>query len=184
MTLRSGFGPAHPEFEPFLLAEIGDDRNGLPVTVQSALARLDRDPQSEAVRIYEQSRDAAVRSLTDLIEALPEGSWTKLDARELAADLLTRMPHGRRRQVEPMANGPPPRTAPRMNILRLTICAVFAAFVAYVIWGMPGGAEDYMDLSSIPSEGPALSTADRFPAGADGRAHTVEGISAHAPTSA
>jgi len=180
MPLRSGFGPAHPELEPFLLAEIGDDRTGMPLTVQSALARLDLDPQSEAIRIYEQSRDAAVRNLTDLIEALPEGSWTKLDARELAADLLTRLPHGRRRQAEPVANGPPPRTAPRMTILRLFICAALAALVTYGIWGMPGGTEDYKDLSSLQSGGLALAMAEPVSAAADGRAHAVEGTSAHA----
>jgi|GEM_PF-2774748 len=181
MPLRPGFGPAYPELEPFLLAEIGDDRNGLAVTVQSALARLDLDPQTEAVRIYEQSREAAVRSLTDLIETLPEdGSWTKFDARELATDLLTLMPNGRRRQAEPIANGAPPGTAPRITFLRLLICAAFAGLVAFAIWGMPGGAKDYIDLSSRPPGALALSTADHVPASTDRRAHTVEGTSAHA----
>lgn len=184
MPLRSGFGPAHPEFEPFLLAEIGDDHTGLPLTVQSALARLDLDPQSEAVRIYEQSREAAVRTLTDLIDALPEGSWTKLDARELATDLLTLMPHGRRRQAESMANGPPPRTAPRMTIPRLLICVAFAALVAYAIWGMSGSTKDYMDLSSLPSGILALSTADHLSAPVDRRAHAVERTSTDALASA
>jgi hypothetical protein len=36
------------EFDNFLYASIGADRNGMPLSVLSALARLDLDPWEEA----------------------------------------------------------------------------------------------------------------------------------------
>jgi hypothetical protein len=176
MALRPGFGPAHPEFDAFLLAEIGNDCNGLPVTLQSALARLDRDPHTEAVRIYEQSREAAVGSLVDLIDAMPKGSWTKLDAREIAADLLTRLPHGRRRQAQMNTNRTTPRLVIRLSTPRLLIYAAFAALVAYIVWGMPSGSEYNVDLSSIMSGASTFAVVERVPAFA-------EGMTVHAPVS-
>ena len=36
------------EFDRFLYASVGDDNNGMPLTVLSALARMDVDPWEEA----------------------------------------------------------------------------------------------------------------------------------------
>jgi hypothetical protein len=36
------------EYDDFLFASMGEDRNGLPLSVLSALARLDVDPWEEA----------------------------------------------------------------------------------------------------------------------------------------
>ena len=39
------------EFDDFLFAPIGDDRNDMPLSVLSALARLDVDPWEEAAEL-------------------------------------------------------------------------------------------------------------------------------------
>ena len=164
MALRSGFGQAQPEFDMFLSAVIGDDSNGMPLTVQSALARLDRDPRSEAGRFCSLSQDAAMRSMTDVIESLPAGSWTKMDVRELASELLTRLPQ-RRQRVAPAPNGDAkPRKVYRVPALRLLISAAFAAAVAYAIWGTPAADRaGYMDLSSLSQGASAILAADARP---------------------
>jgi len=60
-----------PEFDQFLGASIGEDRNGTRLSVLSALARLDVDPWKEATSLARMPREAAAVRLTELIEALP-----------------------------------------------------------------------------------------------------------------
>lgn len=50
----------HPrEFEPFLYASVGEDMRGSPVTVLSALARLNLDPWAEAAELASLGRETA-----------------------------------------------------------------------------------------------------------------------------
>jgi hypothetical protein len=51
--------PHPPEFERFLYASVGEDRNGYVVTVLSALARLGLDPWAETADLVTLGRDAA-----------------------------------------------------------------------------------------------------------------------------
>jgi hypothetical protein len=44
------FAQLGPEFENFLFAPIGEDSNGMVLSVLSALARLDIDPWQEAAK--------------------------------------------------------------------------------------------------------------------------------------
>lgn len=62
-----------PEFDPFLFASIGADRNGMPLSVLSALARLDVDPWQEAARLTALPTAAATSSLAALLAARPDG---------------------------------------------------------------------------------------------------------------
>ena len=108
MRPLSAYGPDHPELEPFLYAEIGEDPRGLPLTVLSALARIGVEPRTEAERLCKLPREAAVRVMTDLIEALPDGTWKAADARSLAGGLLARLPNWKDRSspgAAPAASG-------------------------------------------------------------------------------
>jgi len=51
--------PHPPELEPFLYAFVGEDPRGSPVTVLSALARLNLDPWAEAAELAALGREAA-----------------------------------------------------------------------------------------------------------------------------
>jgi hypothetical protein len=57
------------EFDEFLGASIGEDRNGMGLTILSALARLDVDPWEEATSLARMPRNAAVVRLKALIDA-------------------------------------------------------------------------------------------------------------------
>jgi hypothetical protein len=48
-----------PEFDEFLEASIGEDRNGTTLSVLSALARLEVDPWQEATNLARMTREAA-----------------------------------------------------------------------------------------------------------------------------
>jgi hypothetical protein len=96
MTLRPQYALGHSEFNEFLFAAVGKEKNGIELTVLSAFARLDFDPWGEAARLADLPRETATRALAATIALLPEGDWKASDARTIAQRLLSRLPtqHG------------------------------------------------------------------------------------------
>ena len=84
-----------PEFDQFLGASIGEDRNGTGLSVLSALARLDVDPWKEATSLARMPREAAAVRLTELIEALPLAPASAIPSRMSAASLVALLPKGK-----------------------------------------------------------------------------------------
>jgi len=62
------------EFDRFLYASVGDDQNGMPLTVLSALARMDVDPWEEASKLTQLPPESAVTQLASLLGALQNTS--------------------------------------------------------------------------------------------------------------
>jgi len=60
-----------PSFDPFLFATIGEERNGMMLSVLSSLARLDLDPLREAANLSGLPAPAATERLTSLLSSLP-----------------------------------------------------------------------------------------------------------------
>jgi hypothetical protein len=85
----SGLGP---EYDRFLFAPIGVDRNGMQVSVLSGLARSDLDPWQEAARLAGLPGKSAVERLAALIEALPGKAWAQPEARAVATRLIALLP--------------------------------------------------------------------------------------------
>jgi hypothetical protein len=81
------------EFNDFLFAPIGEERNGMLLSVLSALARLDVDPWQEAAELARLSRENATQRLASLIAAaLPEKPSVRLDPGSIAARLIALLP--------------------------------------------------------------------------------------------
>ena len=80
-----------PEFDKFLGASIGEDRNGTGLSVLSAFARLNVDPWQEATSLARMSSDAAAARLTELMEALPRAPADAIPSR-MIADLVALLP--------------------------------------------------------------------------------------------
>jgi hypothetical protein len=81
-----------PEFNDFLFAPIGEDRNGMLLSVLSAMARLDVDPWQEAAKLSRLPGETATERLASLIAALPDGPPASLDPRTIAARLIALLP--------------------------------------------------------------------------------------------
>lgn len=99
MALRAPYCLGHSEFNEFLFAPIGEERNGMTLSVLSALARLDIDPWLEAERLSELSGDCAVLALDGLIGRLSEGRWEKSETKKIAARLIDLLPQRGRRSA-------------------------------------------------------------------------------------
>jgi hypothetical protein len=92
MASTSSFSPRNVEFNRFLFAAIGDDKNGMVLTVASALARLGFDPWNEAGRLSRLPRIGAADALAGMIAKLPVGDWQMSELSEIAARLTQLLP--------------------------------------------------------------------------------------------
>jgi hypothetical protein len=81
------------EFNDFLFAPIGEDRNGMLVSVLSGLARSDVDPWQEAAKLSKLSGETATMELAALISALPDRAAPASEPRTIAARLVALLPH-------------------------------------------------------------------------------------------
>ena len=92
MVLRSAYAPVLPEMDPFLFASVGDDVEGNPLSVLSALARLGLDPRNEAARLSHLTSKAAASQLGRLFARLPDRPWSSSEIRRIASKLVELLP--------------------------------------------------------------------------------------------
>lgn len=104
-------------FDRFLHEPIGEDSNGLVVTVQSALARLDIDPWDEAAALSRLPGLAAARKLAALLATLPARAGPGADPGSLAARLISLLPGGVPRAATTDSDVPATGTAARVPAL-------------------------------------------------------------------
>jgi hypothetical protein len=94
MTLPANFSLLHSELNDFLFAELGEEENGSPLSVLSALTRLGVDPWAEGARLSKLSKDAAARSLVTMIEMFPPEKRSFSEVMALAEKLARLLPQG------------------------------------------------------------------------------------------
>lgn len=87
--------PHLPEFDRFLYASVGEDRNGYVVTVLSTLARLGLDPWNETAELVALGRDGARSRLGKLLARFPDVPTLASDHGRVARDLSQLLPEGR-----------------------------------------------------------------------------------------
>src|SRR5947207_11537662 len=92
MTLRRAYAPLLPEFDAFLFAPVGEEVDGVPLSVLSALSRLGLDPRDEAVRLARLTKDAAADQLATMIGRLHDRRWSASEAWRIASGLVERLP--------------------------------------------------------------------------------------------
>jgi hypothetical protein len=93
MTRAAAIALPGAEFNDFLFAPIGEDRNGMLVSVLSGLARLDVDPWQEAADLAQLPGETATQRLASLIGALRDGNPSYLDPRAIAMRLIALLPN-------------------------------------------------------------------------------------------
>jgi len=118
----SAFG-RKSEFDSFLCAPIGEERNGMLLSVLSALARLDVDPWQEAATLTKMpARDATIR-LTSMLSALPSDGATPLTPGAVV-QLISLLPRG------PPRDGRPRDTSVSYGAIALYFFAAFVIMLA------------------------------------------------------
>lgn len=110
---RSVFSLRTSGFNDFLYASVGEEDNGMVLTMLSALARCGVDPWDEAARLGRLPRDAATKRLVSIISGLPRGQWAQSAVGDIAARLAALLPveQAPASLAPPLAVGKAPKSA-------------------------------------------------------------------------
>jgi hypothetical protein len=125
-TLPPQFSLLQSEFNDFLYAPIGAERNDSVLSVLSALARTGIDPWQEAARLAQLSKALATQRLTAIIAGLPDGQWAQTETGAIAARLIELLP----------AKGVAPSASPgRVDVKHLRASLLMKLFLVVVLGG-------------------------------------------------
>jgi hypothetical protein len=108
---------------------VGDDDNGMPLTVLSALARMNVDPWEEAARLMQLPQGVAAKQLGSLLGALRNTSLANLDPALIAIPLVALLPRPAVR-AHPLFRSFVQATPPKSSALVSTMLSV----LTYVIF--------------------------------------------------
>jgi hypothetical protein len=147
------------EFNDFLYAPIGVESNEMPLSVLSALARLNVDPWGEAAELSELPQHTATQRLASLIARLPKGRWAHADCGAIADRLIELLPH-RSPSKTPLAqkaHGLPEITHSAM--VKILICLALGATALIIAASRePSSHADVPAFSTaLPSQTPTQS---------------------------
>jgi hypothetical protein len=92
MTLSARFALLHSDLNDFLFAAVGDEPNGMPLSVISALTRLGVDPWDEAARLAALPKVLAAEALAPMIARLSVGRLPRSDDLAVARRLAGLLP--------------------------------------------------------------------------------------------
>jgi hypothetical protein len=129
------------EFDDFLFAPIGEDRNGMLLSVLSALARLDVDPWQEAAKLARLPVETATQRLASLIAALPGGPSAHPDPGTIAARLIALLP---RRAISSIPS--------RETLLGIGAASNSRAVVVYILMAVVLGTQWILASSQPPAQ--------------------------------
>ena len=132
MTRSVAVSQLGSEFDDFLFAPIGDDGNGMLLSVLSAFARLDIDPWHEASKLAQLPATTATERLTSLIAALPDGPSVAREPGTIAARLIALLPQRVSSNIAPRGALPDTGAAAGSQaVIRLIVINVI--FVAFML---------------------------------------------------
>ena len=92
MTFAASILQPQTVFDSFLFASVGDDENGMGVSILSAFARLDFDPWQKAEEFARLPTGPARTKLAAMIAALPGISAAHPQAETIAVRLIALLP--------------------------------------------------------------------------------------------
>jgi len=154
-------GPTRLEarFDGFLFAQIRDDRDSEPLSVVSALARLDLDPWAEAAALAVLPVEAAAQRLAALLAKQPVGSPTPDVSAASVRCLVALLPQPAsrvRNSPSVVAQGDLRHT----RIVSLLLLAVLATVAVGVLGGrVAAPTATYSGGAAMPPDPPAPAPA-------------------------
>ncbi|PRY84362.1 hypothetical protein [Donghicola tyrosinivorans] len=140
MTGSNVLNPHPPEFERFLYASVGEDRNGFAVTVLSTLARLGLDPWKETAELVKLGRDDARARLGTLLTCFRDVPALASDHGKVARDLSQLLPEGQTsgslKRAASTVTGDRPGTS---GAIWAVLAIVFLLFQMFMVDGSGSG---------------------------------------------
>ncbi|MFM9849863.1 MAG: hypothetical protein ACKVP3_22245 [Hyphomicrobiaceae bacterium] len=148
------------EFNDFLYAPIGADRHEMPLSVLSALTRLNLDPWKEAAELSELPKDTATQRLATLIARLPGGRWTPADSGSIADRLIELLPHRRRSKAAENAQGLLGLSG--SAVVKTLVCAALVIALIIAASREPSSRGDHADAPVFSTASPPQTSSPSF----------------------
>jgi hypothetical protein len=127
------------EYDEFLYAQLGEEANGMQLSVLSALARQNVDPWEIAQKLSSLPRDKALPLLTPLLACIPSGAEGRDAPEDIAARLIALLPSPRAATKNPGVSGlSSPSANPVPNIEKLRLIVAFALLLLMSQWLITG----------------------------------------------
>lgn len=121
------------DFDDFLFAPVGQDFDGTPLTLVTALARLGIDPWEEAAEIASLAHDPAMQRLASRLDAIPNRPSSGEDTGKVTTRLLALL-HRSNPRKSPLPETPRPSDAEmppkRVNVAIYWLIAMAVLLVA------------------------------------------------------
>ena len=141
------------DFDAFLFAPIGEDTNGMPLTLLSVLARLGIDPWEEAADLAHLPLEPALQRLTSRLEAAPNSRpASAADTVNIATRLMALLHRAPARTPSAPAPIPQLKIATQSKGVRLAIyCLIGLLFMLVGQWALSDNlAPAPMDTTFVP----------------------------------
>lgn len=131
MALSARFSLLHSDLNDFLYASVGDEQNGMPLSVISALTRLGVDPWDEAAQLAALPKVLAVEALVPMIARLSVGqSLSRSDDVAVAQRLAGLLPmHEHEHATAPAREPANAGVAKSVHTILLLVCLALAAAI-------------------------------------------------------
>jgi hypothetical protein len=152
VTLPSPFTLPRSQFNEFLFASIGPEGNGMPLSVVSALARLEIDPWQEAARLADLPKERAAAALDGLIRRLPAGGWDEAETPTIVARLIELLPRraGAARPDAARPDAASPSRRQKASSSAIVWLIVVALGAAVLIGALADGAQRWNEPGASP----------------------------------
>ena len=153
------------EFDAFLSAPIGDEPNGMSLSVISALARSNVDPWQEAAQLAQLPAKTAAQRLSSLIMALP---GVRFDSGAIASRLIALLPHAGILTAAPVGTLPAGvvnRIATNRSVIAFAIVWALILGVQFVAARHQQPPQPVATSSATPIPGPTASQTAKPPTG-------------------
>jgi hypothetical protein len=102
MPRSDAFALKNSGLNEFLLAEVGNEVNGSPLTILSVLARLGKDPWTEAARLAKLPKAKTIDYIANILSQMPLSPRALIDARATAARVTSLLPSQSKLQSPPI----------------------------------------------------------------------------------
>jgi hypothetical protein len=134
MTPTASIRPLGSEFDAFLFALVGEDRNGMPLSVISVLARMDLDPWVEATRLADLPAETATRTMAAWLDGLSDPALKPASPDTRATRLIALLPQRAKSNPPVPVAGTGGVATPRPRVLvKPILIALIALSALYVI---------------------------------------------------
>lgn len=131
MTLSAQFSMLPSDLNDFLFATVGDEPNGMPLSVISALTRLGIDPWDEAAQLADLPKVLAAEALAPMIARMSLGRSPRSDDMAVARRLTGLLPL----REHAASSGRSPANAGVWKYLHATMLLVSLFLAAAILFG-------------------------------------------------